>query len=46
MSRVVPVRLRVMAAKHRMPAARLAGGCVLELRRRPPEILLWGARVG
>jgi len=26
----------------KMPAARLAEGCVLELRRRPPEILLWG----
>jgi hypothetical protein len=29
-----------MAARRRMPAARFAEGCVLELRRGPPEMLL------
>ena len=32
-------------AMRRMPAARFAEGCVFELRSRPPEILLLGARV-
>src|SRR6059058_6048202 len=36
---------RFMAAMRKIAAARLAEGCVFELRSRPPEILLWGARV-
>ena len=34
-----------MAASRRMAAARFADGCVRLLKRRPPEILLFGARV-
>ena len=34
-----------MAVMRKMAAARLADGCVRELRRRPPEILFLGARV-
>ena len=39
------VRPRVMAARRRMPAARLAEGCVLAVRSRPAEILFWGPSV-
>jgi hypothetical protein len=39
------VRVRLMAKRRRMAAARLAEGWVLELSRRPPEILLLGASV-
>src|SRR6266536_236095 len=41
----VPVRPRLRAERRKIPAARLAEGGVLALRSRPPEILLWGARV-
>src|ERR1700693_2196963 len=39
----VEVRVRLIAQRRSMTAARLAEGGVLELRRRPPEILLLGA---
>ena len=34
-----------MAAIRNTAAARLADGCVLKLRRRPPDTLFWGVRV-
>src|ERR1700682_5957571 len=43
--RAVWVRPRFMAASRRMAATRLADGWVRLLRRRPPDTLLWGARV-
>ena len=39
------VRLTLIATVRNSAAARLADGCVRELRRRPPEILFRGARV-
>ena len=43
--RAVWLRMRLMAATRNTAAARLAEGWVLLLRRRPPEIRFWGARV-
>ena len=39
------MRLRPMTAIRRIAAARLADGCVRELRSRPPELLFLGASV-
>jgi hypothetical protein len=37
--------VRLMAQRRKMAAARLAEGGVRQLSRRPPEILLFGAKV-
>ena len=39
------MRPRLITVIRKMAAARLADGCVRELRRRPPEILFFGASV-